>query len=113
MLLKNFGVTSHCRVVFYDYDEIVPLTDCNFRKVPTPRNHMQEMASEPWYFVAENDVFPEEHARFLGLSPRLKEIFVQHHQDLLHPGFWQSVQADIRAGQIKHIAPYALIIMIS
>ena len=107
MLLKNFGVTRHGRVVFYDYDEIVPLTDCNFREVPTPRNHMQEMASEPWYYVAENDVFPEEHARFLGLPPRLKKIFMQHHQDLFRPDFWRHVQADIRAGKIKHILPYA------
>jgi isocitrate dehydrogenase kinase/phosphatase len=107
MLLKNFGVTRHGRVVFYDYDEIVPVTECNFRKVPTPRNHLQEMASEPWYYVAENDVFPEEHARFLGLSPGMKEIFMQHHQDLFHPHFWQNVQADIRAGKIKHILPYA------
>lgn len=107
MLLKNFGVTRNGRVVFYDYDEIVPVTECNFRKVPTPRNHMQEMAAEPWYYVAENDVFPEEHARFLGLPPALKEIFIQHHQDLFHPNFWQNVQADIRAGKIKHILPYA------
>jgi len=107
LLLKNFGVTRHGRVVFYDYDEIVPVTECNFRKVPTPRNHMQEIASEPWYYVAENDVFPEEHARFLGLSPGMKEIFMRHHQDLFDPHFWQNVQADVVAGKIKHILPYA------
>jgi len=107
LLLKNFGVTRHGRVVFYDYDEIVPLTDCTFRKVPPPRNHMQEMAAEPWYYVAENDVFPEEHARFLGLAPELKALFMEHHQDLFHPDFWQQVQVDIRAGKIKHIRPYA------
>lgn len=107
LLLKNFGVTRHDRVVFYDYDEIVPLTDCTFRRVPPPRNHMQEMAAEPWYYVAENDVFPEEHARFLGLTPELKVLFMEHHQDLFHPDFWQQVQADIRAGKIKHIRPYA------
>lgn len=107
LLLKNFGVTRHGRVVFYDYDELVPVTDCNFRKVPPPRNHMEEMAAEPWYFVAENDVFPEEHARFLGLPPGLREIFMRHHRELFHPDFWQSVQADIRDGNIKHIPPYA------
>jgi isocitrate dehydrogenase kinase/phosphatase len=107
LLPKNFGVTRHGRVVFYDYDEIVPVTECNFRKVPTPRNHMQEMASEPWYYVAENDVFPEEHARFLGLPPGLKKIFMRYHEDLFGLDFWLKVQADIRAGQIKHILPYA------
>lgn len=106
LLLKNFGVTRHGRVVFYDYDEIVPLTDCRFRKVPPPRNHMQEMAAEPWYYVAENDVFPEEHVRFLGLSPELKALFLKHHQNLFDPAFWQRVQADIQAGNIKHILPY-------
>jgi len=106
LLLKNFGVTRHGRVVFYDYDEIVPLTECRFRKVPPPRNHMQEMAAEPWYYVAENDVFPEEHVRFLGLSPELKVLFLKHHQDLFDPAFWQRVQVDIQAGNIKHILPY-------
>ena len=33
MLLKNFGVTRHGRVVFYDYDEIEPLIDCHFRRI--------------------------------------------------------------------------------
>jgi len=106
LLLKNFGVTRHGRVVFYDYDEIVPLTDCRFRKVPPPRNHLQEMAAEPWYYVAENDVFPEEHVRFLGLSTELKGLFLKHHQDLFDPEFWQKVLADIQAGNIKHILPY-------
>ena len=65
LLLKNFGVTRHCRVIFYDYDEIVPIARCNFRKVPEPQTLEQEMAAEPWYSVAENDIFPEEFATFL------------------------------------------------
>jgi isocitrate dehydrogenase kinase/phosphatase len=32
MLWKNFGVTRYNRVVFYDYDEIEYMTDCNFRR---------------------------------------------------------------------------------
>lgn len=36
MLLKNFGVTRHGRVVFYDYDEICFLTEANFRHIPSP-----------------------------------------------------------------------------
>ena len=31
MLWKNFGITRHGKVVFYDYDEIEYITDCNFR----------------------------------------------------------------------------------
>jgi isocitrate dehydrogenase kinase/phosphatase len=34
MLWKNFGVTRNGKVVFYDYDEIEYITDCNFRRVP-------------------------------------------------------------------------------
>ena len=46
MLLKNFGVTRHGRVVFYDYDEIEPLLDCNFRRIPPPRDEMDEIDEE-------------------------------------------------------------------
>ena len=31
LLPKNFGVTRYGRVIFYDYDEVVPLAECNFR----------------------------------------------------------------------------------
>ena len=58
MLLKNFGVTRHGRVVFYDYDEIVPLVDCNFRTIPTPRNEEEELASQPWYTLARSPTSP-------------------------------------------------------
>ena len=106
MLLKNFGVTRHGRVVFYDYDEIIPLTECRFRRIPPARSYMEEIADEPWYTVAENDVFPEEFSRFLGLAPRQREVFIDHHADLLAPGFWQNVQEEIRCGHIRHIRPY-------
>jgi isocitrate dehydrogenase kinase/phosphatase len=106
MLLKNFGVTRHGRVVFYDYDEIVPLTDCRFRKIPKARSDMEEMADEPWYTVDENDVFPEEFSRFLGLSADYRELFLASHADLLEPAFWVSVQNEIRSGALRHIRPY-------
>jgi isocitrate dehydrogenase kinase/phosphatase len=106
MLLKNFGVTRHGRVVFYDYDEIVPLTDCRFRKIPKARSYMEEMADEPWYTVDENDVFPEEFSRFLGLSAEHRELFLANHADLLEPAFWNSVQDEIRSGALRHIRPY-------
>ena len=106
MLLKNFGVTRHGRVVFYDYDEIVPLTDCRFRKIPQPRTYMEEMAAEPWYTVEENDVFPEEFSRFLGLSPRHRDLFLSRHADLLRPDFWVTHQQEILNGHIRHVHPY-------
>jgi isocitrate dehydrogenase kinase/phosphatase len=106
MLLKNFGVTRHGRVVFYDYDEIVPLTTCRFRKIPKARTYMDEMADEPWYTVGEDDVFPEEFSRFLGLAPEHRSLFLQQHADLLAPDFWVMAQEEIRSGHIRHIRPY-------
>ena len=106
LLLKNFGVTRHGRVVFYDYDEIVPLTTCRFRNIPQARSYMEEMADEPWYTVGEDDVFPEEFSRFLGLSPGHRELFLSQHADLLAPDFWIKAQDEIRSGHTRHIRPY-------
>lgn len=107
MLIKNFGVTQLGRVVFYDYDELCPLTDCNFRRLPQARGYEDEMAAEPWFMVGENDVFPEEFASFLALAPDLREIFLKYHGDLLTPEFWQQTQNHIRAGVLKPILPYS------
>ena len=106
MLLKNFGVTSLGRVIFYDYDELCPLTDCNFRWLPQARHYDDEMAPEPWFMVADNDVFPEEFSSFLALSPDLRQIFLKHHSDLLTPEFWKTMQAQIRSGVLAPIFPY-------
>ena len=107
MLLKNFGVTRLGRVIFYDYDELCPLTDCHFRWLPQARQYEDEMASEPWYMVEENDVFPEEFARFLAMPPDLRNIFLKHHADLLTPEFWIHTQEQIRSGALTPILPYA------
>lgn len=107
ILLKNFGVTRHGRVVFYDYDELCLLTACNFRKIPESSCYDDELASEPWYYVNENDVFPQEFKRFLGLPDHLLEFFLEHHSDLLDVGFWHKAQEAIRAGELPHIFPYA------
>jgi isocitrate dehydrogenase kinase/phosphatase len=106
MLWKNFGVTRHGKVVFYDYDEIEYLTDCNFRKVPAPRNEDDEMSGEVWYPVAKNDVFPETFAPFLLGNPRVREAFMRQHADLLEPEFWQTHQARIRQGYVHDVFPY-------
>ena len=107
ILLKNFGVTRHGRVVFYDYDELCPLTTCNFRKIPQSTSYEDDLASEPWYVVGENDVFPQEFRHFLGLPGHLLQIFLDYHSDLLDVDFWQGAQAAIKAGELPHIFPYA------
>jgi len=107
ILLKNFGVTRHGRIVFYDYDELCSLTSCRFRKLPPAYEDENEMASEPWFFVDENDVFPEEFQNFLGLRASLREVFCEHHSDLFEVSFWQQAQQMIQAGKPPHIYPYA------
>ena len=106
MLWKNFGVTRHGKVVFYDYDEIEYITDCNFRRVPPPRNEEDEMAAEPWYSVGPHDVFPETFGHFLLGDPRVREVFMRHHADLLDAAFWQAQQRRIRDGHVIDVFPY-------
>jgi isocitrate dehydrogenase kinase/phosphatase len=105
-LLKNFGVTRHGRVVFYDYDELGLTTDCRFRSIPTARSPDDELCEEPWFTVGEHDVFPEEFRRFLGLPEPLRAGFERHHADLFEVGFWRDVQARLRAGEIMDVYPY-------
>jgi isocitrate dehydrogenase kinase/phosphatase len=106
MLYKNFGVTRQGRVVFYDYDEVAYVSDCNFRRIPPPRTPEDEMAAEPWYTVGPTDVFPEEFGTFLLGDPRVREAFMKHHADLLDASFWQEKQARIRAGELEDVFPY-------
>jgi isocitrate dehydrogenase kinase/phosphatase len=106
MLWKNFGITRHGKVVFYDYDEIEYITDCNFRRVPTPRNEEEEMSGEIWYSVGPRDVFPETFAPFLLGNPLVREVFMQHHADLLDVEFWQGHKERIAAGHVHDIFPY-------
>jgi isocitrate dehydrogenase kinase/phosphatase len=106
LLFKNFGVTPLGRVVFYDYDEVVYLTDCNFRKIPPPRFPEDELASEPWYSVGPNDIFPEEFASFLLGDPRIRKAFLKYHRDLLDVDFWIDKQEKIRKGILEDVFPY-------
>lgn len=106
MLYKNFGVTRHGRVVFYDYDEIEYITDCNFRTIPQPRNEEDELASEPWYPVSKNDVFPEQFGTFLLGNLEVRKYFLKHHADLLTPQYWQNAKQRILDGQIADVFPY-------
>jgi isocitrate dehydrogenase kinase/phosphatase len=107
MLFKNFGVTRGGRVVFYDYDEIVYMTECNFRRIPPPRTPEDEMAAEPWYPVGQNDIFPEEFAPFLLSGKVVRQAFLEHHSDLLDVGFWNQTKQRIEDGFIEDVYPYS------
>jgi isocitrate dehydrogenase kinase/phosphatase len=106
LLWKNFGVTRYGRVVFYDYDEIELLTDCNFRAIPPAPNPEAEMSGEVWYAVARNDIFPEEFGPFLLGIPAVRRAFMKLNHDLLTPDFWQRTQQRIRGGEVIDFYPY-------
>ena len=106
LLLKNFGVTRHGRVVFYDYDELCLLSICNFRVMPQPKTYEEEISSDVWFGVGSNDVFPEEFRSFLGLDGPMREIFVEHHEDLFKAHFWRRIQSRLDTGKFIDIIPY-------
>ena len=106
MLWKNFGVTRQGKVVFYDYDEIEYLTDCNFRRVPEARTEEDELSGEVWYPVGPKDVFPETFAPFLLGNPSVREVFMKHHADLLDAAFWHGHKERILAGHVHDVFPY-------
>ena len=106
MLLKNFGVTRHGRVVFYDYDEICFLTEANFRHIPQPRTPEDEMASEPWYSIGPLDVFPEEFPPFLFADAGQRRLFDELHGELYNADYWKGLQDAIRAGKVIDVFPY-------
>ena len=106
LLLKNFGVTRFGRVVFYDYDEIAPLEQMTFRRMPTPRDDDDEVRGEPWFFVGNNDVFPEEFAKFIFPTDRMRQIFLDEHAELFTPQFWLQLQARLSGGEVLDVRPY-------
>lgn len=107
LLWKNFGVTRHERLVLYDYDEICPLLDCNFRRIPLARSYEDELSDEPYYAVADSDVFPQEWGPFIvPADPALRRAFLDRHAGLLTPEFWQARQRQVIAGELSIGLPY-------
>ncbi|WP_404340349.1 bifunctional isocitrate dehydrogenase kinase/phosphatase [Pseudoalteromonas mariniglutinosa] len=106
MLMKNFGVTRWGRVVFYDYDEICPLTDCQFRDLPQTDERLDELSADCYFDIADNDVFPSQFKVFFTADPLAFTIFNQHHRELFNAEFWQHTQQQISAGQLPDVYPY-------
>jgi isocitrate dehydrogenase kinase/phosphatase len=106
MLLKNFGVTRHGRVICYDYDELCLLSACRIRRIPEATSLEDEFSAEPWFHVGESDVFPEEFKAFLVPPGNLRQTFLDAHGDLLDPSFWQNVQRQLAAGEVVDVFPY-------
>jgi isocitrate dehydrogenase kinase/phosphatase len=106
LLLKNFGVTRHGRVIFYDYDELCLVTDCRFREIPESRYEEDEMLAETWYYVGDSDVFPETFINFLGFDPHLKQVFLSAHREVLTADWWRGIQERLREGDLLEVLPY-------
>ncbi len=105
MLWKNFGITRQGKVVFYDYDEIEYLSDCDFRHVP-PRDDAAPASGEPWFEVGPKDVFPETFGRFLLGNAVVRQAFLQHHPELLDPAYWSLHKERILRGAVLDVFPY-------
>jgi isocitrate dehydrogenase kinase/phosphatase len=106
LLLKNFGVSRHGRVIFYDYDELSTVTECHFRTMPQTSDADDELAAEPGYSVGEHDVFPEEFAPFLVPPGPLREAFMAAPAELLDPAWWRGIQERLHAREIFDTYPY-------
>lgn len=106
LLLKNFGVTRHGRVIFYDYDELCAVTDCRFRDIPKAQSDEDEMRAEAWFHVNDNDVFPETFMQFLGFDAELKEAFLRVHGEIMTADWWRGIQARLTEGEVLEVLPY-------
>jgi len=110
LFTKNFGVTRHGSVVFYDYDEIMLLDACRFRRIPQSDDHEHEMRSTPWFAVEPGDIFPEQFPTFMSFPtdvPReIWERFQTVHGDLFTPDFWIDVQGRLAEDDVPEFYPY-------
>ncbi len=56
----------------------------------------EEVASEPWFAVSPNDVFPEQFPTFLFPAGKARDIFVELHGDLATARYWIDMQEKLR-----------------
>jgi isocitrate dehydrogenase kinase/phosphatase len=106
MLVKNFGVTRHGRVIFYDYDELDRLGAFTFREKPKPRDEFDAMSGDSWFYAGPNDIFPEEIGQFMGFPARYAEAFKAYHGDLLTADFWKDMQVRQHEVEPVDLFPY-------
>ena len=93
-------------VVFYDYDEICYITECNFRRIPPARHYEDEISDTPWYSIAHNDVFPESFGPFFFANSDDLKLFEQDHADLMDPEWWNGIKATLLRGDLADVFPY-------
>lgn len=106
LLLKNFGVSRHGRVLFYDYDELCLVGECNFRAVPRMREEDETRPLDEWLYARPDDVFPELFPQFLGVPAPLRERLRAVHGHIFDPAWWRGLQAQLAAGSRFDAPPY-------
>jgi isocitrate dehydrogenase kinase/phosphatase len=106
LLLKNFGVSRQKRVIFFDYDELCLVTECNFRDPVIAEHDEDEMRPSDWFYVDESDVFPHQFSSFLGFGGELRELFLSHHAELFEASWWRSVRQRHERGEVFELVPY-------
>lgn len=106
LLHKNFGVTRHGRVIFYDYDEISKITECRFRRLPDPDDDDIYLGRDLNIAVDTHDIFPEEFRNFMAPEGDLGAVFLSAHEDLFHPKFWRGIQKQINGGEYLKFFAY-------
>ena len=82
------------------------MTDCRFREIPESQYEEDDMRDEAWYYVADNDVFPETFINFLGFDPELKQVFLDAHAEVLTADWWRSIKKRLKAGGLLEVLPY-------
>lgn len=103
MLFKNFGITRHGRVIFYDYDEIRPMQELNFREVPAARYEEDELSAEPWYSVGPDDVFPETFRYALCSETATGALLLELHPEIFDASWWRAQQQRIAQGHVEEV----------
>ena len=106
LLLKNFGVTRNHRAIFYDYDELCLVQDCQFRRLPRARNEDEELSHGAWFHVGPNDVFPEQFPQFLGLNEEQRAALLHTHGDIFDVDWWTQLQDSLKHDGPKDVNPY-------
>jgi isocitrate dehydrogenase kinase/phosphatase len=104
MRLKNFGLTRFGRVVFYDYDELLRVTDCHF--VPLEATGHGPSGPDEHHAAAPR-VYPAELPAIDGLSEAQRKLFLTYHADIFRLSFWRKLQAKLNTGERIPILPYA------
>ncbi len=106
LLLKNFGVTRHGRVIFYDYDEIARVTDLRFRRIPVQSDDDDTRGNTEMITAEANDIFPEEFKAFMAPDGPIGEIFLAEHNEIFDPKYWRDIQKRIAAGEYLSFYAY-------